>query len=75
MWTMDRATGSEPKEKARLFPARIVTGAGLPKPFGAWWWMSDYGVLVLHLTLPWAGPSLPLDENMYATENEKYIIC
>lgn len=25
MWTMDRATGSEPKEKARLFPARIVT--------------------------------------------------
>jgi hypothetical protein len=38
-------------------------------------WMSNYGTLMLHLTLLWSGPSLPLDENVYATEKEKHIIC
>lgn len=34
----------------------------------------NYGILVLHLMLLWSGPALPL-ENVYATENQKYVIC
>lgn len=59
-------------------PASKVTGAGLPKPFGTQLmppkprrmdvklWDS-----MLHLTLLWSGPSLPLDESVYSSEKEK----
>lgn len=35
----------------------------------------NYGILMLCFMLLWSGPSLPLDETVYATEYWKYIIC
>lgn len=77
MQAVDRATDSEPREKAyghiqqghRSWVAQALWNTAQATR------VSDYGISMLHLTLLWSGPSLPLDEHAYATENEKHIVC